>query len=421
MTDLAASLSTAWTANTRQEKGRGSPNPRAHVWASGWKPCERAMCLDMLHPEDSVFEDSSLEAFAAGDAFERDARARMVQAGRIADPPFEVIRDQEYIQIKGRSGKVVITGKMDGVISFMAQRAYREDHGRRAVLEFKGGNSVDGIGTLADFETSRWARGYPRQVAAYMLGLGIRRGVLVLKQRSGAPSFIEMDLEDPVVLEMAEDFLARAERCVRVVETPEEKRVLPVFTDQPGLCQSCDHRGKSCAPPIDFGEGLRVVTDPALIQAAADVVETVGASKNYNRAHGLLSTQLRPLLPDGRERVDVLVALGDCELRGAVKRRKGAKGGAFSFEVVRTAGGALSEDEMSTLTESDAWVPAGFWRDDPRRCSGLSRSKSAAPGGPRRCLLKGRWFKAGRYYCGLHSPRGCEDRGRSDVPTRSLP
>lgn len=351
MSDLATSISDAWRAQTRAEKSRGAPKPRTHCWASGWHPCHRKMCLDLTHPEDLTYDDGSLEAFAAGDAFERDARARLVQAGRLADPPFYVIRDQESIEIRDRSGRVVITGRTDGVVRWPVRVIWTPDglktlDGEQpdhvyAVLEIKGGNSVRGLETLDDFEASRWARGIPRQVAAYMLALGIRYGLLVLKQPSGAPNFVLLDLEEDRVLEMAEDHIAKATFAADYAEAVLDgageghEIALPDYTDNPALCQICPHRGKSCAPPVDFGEGLQVIQDPGLIEAARDVAKNGEAAKKHDKGKKALAAALRPLPRENGGRVDVLCALGNYELRGALKRRGG--GFAFSFDVVEVA------------------------------------------------------------------------------------
>lgn len=364
MNSLADSLSEAWRDQTRQAKGRGKSRPRKHAWASGWHPCRRKMALDMVHPEDIEHDEHALEAFRRGDVFEESARAWLKQAGRSADPPFEVIRDQESIELKDRQGRIVITGRMDGMIARDALCGCGHSWGDHAdpeqnegdggclecacgwfrplrmIVEFKGGKSIRTLDTLDDFEASRWARGVPRQLAAYMLGLGIRYGVLVLERDRGAPFFLVLDIEDARVLDMAEDFLQRAELCRNVAEGEAE---LPGFTDQLGLCSTCDHRGKSCTPPQDYGDGLRVLQDPSLEVFAHDVVEGAEAAGRHSKARRALSQALRPPVSEVTEELPVLISLGGrYTVAGKLKPRKGSPGGMFSFDVEKTEAGGGS-------------------------------------------------------------------------------
>ena len=42
----------AWEATVRARKQGGTPQRRSYVYAPGWSPCGKRMCLDLLHPEE---------------------------------------------------------------------------------------------------------------------------------------------------------------------------------------------------------------------------------------------------------------------------------------------------------------------------------------------------------------------------------
>lgn len=135
------------------------------------------------------------------------------------------------------------------------------------------------------------------------MGLGIPEGFFFL-DKPGMPLPIELRLEDDDHLERAEQFMQRAEAAVaaRFNEAP-----LPGFTDNRELCLRCPHRGKSCAPPLDFGEGAVIITDERLIAAAYTHEATKADYDAYQDAHKILSKALRGVM---------LGTLGPYEIQG---------------------------------------------------------------------------------------------------------
>lgn len=285
--DLAGSVLRGWTAHTVDAMRRAPGSARRYVYASAWRPCKRAMCLDLTHPEDSSFDESTFERFYDGLDFEADTRARLIKAGKMADPPFTVEGGQERLEIKDRNGRVIIVGKLDGKLDF--------GRGLGAFpFEIKGGESVRRVNSVADFDEGVWTRPMLRQLLVYLLGTGCPTGIFVLK-RPGGPTFIKVSLEDAEMLDMAEGFMQDATLACDVAAGLAE---LPDFTTNPANCTRCDHYGKSCAPDVDFGEGLQVVDDDDLVKLARDVCENREAAAKFSKAEKDLKAAFkgRPLV-----------------------------------------------------------------------------------------------------------------------------
>jgi hypothetical protein len=183
--------------------------------------------------------------------------------------------------LKDEQGKPrpIISGKIDGQISFNSIEI-------RPVLEFKSGESVKQIKTLEDFARSRWTRSMPDQLLTYQLAEGEPLGLLVLDQPAG-PRLIPLVLEEH--LERAERFLAKAEAAVA---HRFDQGTIPDFVQDLSECRNCDHFGKSCHPPVDFGEGLRVFDDPELVDAAEIREANAAAAKAFKDADKRLKEAL---------------------------------------------------------------------------------------------------------------------------------
>lgn len=289
MLDIAENVSTAWAAHTLAEKGRAPSGQRTYTWASGYKRCQRAMEFDLTQPQDSTFGQDTLERFYFGDEFERSVVSRLIQAGQRAQPRFDVEGGQDRFEIKDRSGRVIIVGRIDGFLVWNNPRV-------RVPFEVKSGVSVQNIHSVDAFDRGKWTPQMLRQLLIYMLAFGCDQGLFIL-HRPGAPLFLPVSLDD-ANLERAEDFMIRAELAVDVKEG---KADLSPFHPDPGECLRCDHRGRSCAPPVESGEGLQMVIDEALEESAQLVVDNEKAAKDYARARKHIAKSFRgkPLVSIG--------------------------------------------------------------------------------------------------------------------------
>ncbi len=275
----------AWKAQTyhdqgADDEGRRAPSAieRTYCYGTGWRECRRAMCLDLLHPEDTTFEGETLEKFRNGGLFEDATILHLKAGGRRVRPRFRLTSEQQKVRIRDRQGRAVIVGKTDDTLVF------DHEHGKRRpmVMEIKGGESVRNVREVDDLLRGKYTKGYPRQLLSYLLALSIESGVMVLK-RPGWPTILDVHLEGryggQTGYEIAEDFQQRAERAVACKLDGAD---LPDYHGDPSVCLRCDHRGRSCAPPLDAGQGMKLIMDYGLTECARDVVEKKEAARDFN-------------------------------------------------------------------------------------------------------------------------------------------
>jgi hypothetical protein len=276
---LVTALKDAWISGLRAGSFSGG-GKRTYVYASRIRSCTRAMALDLTHPEDDgEFSDEALARMKRGEEREQAIVAWLHQIGPRSSPPFKVVEGQRRFEIKDRDGTVILVGKVDCRLQFQ--------NGERPFVEVKAGESVRGLETVEDFDRSPWTRHMPDQLLSYCFAENQPWAFFVLDQ-PGLPVFIPMRLEDH--LSRVERVLGQVRRAVdvQVVDAP-----LPEFTQDKAECRRCPHFKKSCDPPLDYGPGLKVITDETLIAAAELREKTREAWEQYERADKLLKTSLR--------------------------------------------------------------------------------------------------------------------------------
>ena len=146
-------LNGAWEADLVGRKGRTITEGTTYqnTWASGHRDCGRAMALDLTHPhERDPFTLDQMERMAEGDEMELAVTARLIQVGQRCIPPFQVTDLQKAFQIKGRSGRTIISGKIDGRLTFR------------------------GLGSLV-FDVKRWLNNRATTSAELMEGVSVVR------------------------------------------------------------------------------------------------------------------------------------------------------------------------------------------------------------------------------------------------------
>jgi len=287
MSELQALLN-AWDTDLRRQirpvEPGSVPYRPVNAYASKLKRCARAIALDMMHPEDDPFDQPiQIERMEQGKEAHHAVLARLGRAGRFSDPQFKVVEQEHRFEVKDR-GTVVVTGKMDGRLAF--------DGGSKPPIEIKSGKSVQGCETIEDLDAGVWTRGYVDQLLAYLYADDRqpepRWGILFLEQFSGLPTAIRVDLEPH--LGRVETFLQRARAAV---DARHGRAELPPFIEDRAECRRCQHMGKSCSPPVDFGPGARIISDPELIEAAEIRARNRVAYEEYERADKRLKEALR--------------------------------------------------------------------------------------------------------------------------------
>lgn len=278
--DVVTALRDAWAGALRARRSTGTASARTYLYASGIKDCDRAMALDLLHPEDwPEFSEEQLARMRRGEEREESVVAWLHQIGPRANPPFKVIDGQRRFEIKDRDGVLLIVGKVDCRLDFGG--------GVKPFVEVKSGESVRNVETFEDFERSPWTRHMPDQLLSYLYAENEPLGIFIL-DRPGFPMFIPVRLEEH--LQRVERTLQRARRVVDVVH---EDAPLPPFIQDAGACRRCHHFGKSCTPGLDFGAGATVISDEALIADAETRERTRAAHLDYEGADKRLKSALR--------------------------------------------------------------------------------------------------------------------------------
>jgi hypothetical protein len=273
-------------ANQARERSKTAP---PYLYASGWHPCDRKLALDLIAPEDrEEFGHETLERFDRGVEIERMMVARLMRAGAFAG--FQVEAGQKRYEILGRDlrhddGRLipVIVGKIDGMIRF------GDDVRRPIPFDVKSGISVQHCRTVEDLRAGRWTRGMLYQLVAYCYAEAAEVGLLVIDKPAG-PEFIEVRLEDH--LDEMEEFLAAAEVAVlcQALGTADEHLH---FIDDRSECFTCDHRGKSCNPPMEAQLGYRVINDEEVRELAETVTRLGDSGREFGKADRALKKKLR--------------------------------------------------------------------------------------------------------------------------------
>jgi hypothetical protein len=236
------------------------------------------MALDMQHPEDSDFDDNTLARFEKGSARERDIIATLSRLGQLTTPRFDIISGQESKQITDRDGTHLMTGRIDGRLKF--------EGGDKVIFEVKSGESVRGVTDIAGLDRSPWGTKYIDQLLAYLYADNLETGLFVLDQ-PGIPTLIPLHLGE--YLDRMEQFLKDAREAVDSVEL----QLLPDFINDRAECKRCPHFGKSCAPPMDYGAGVQILTDPELIAALEIRERTKDAAIEYEAADKAVKERCR--------------------------------------------------------------------------------------------------------------------------------
>ncbi len=261
-----------------------------NAWAGKMRKCTRAIYLGMEHPEDDPWDrPEQIERGEQGNEAERAMLARLARMGPFATPRFSIIQQQHRFEYRDRDGLLLYSGKMDGRLAFA--------DGPRVPVEFKSGRTYESATTIEDLDRSPWGSLAVDQILMYLFADDPKNypdgepfGLIVIRVLSDFPTIITVRLMD---------FLSRVEgnlqRCREAVLARKGKGPIPDFTELRAECKRCPHFGKSCAPPVDFGPGLTVVTDPdGHLEGLAQIAEAnKQAHRDYERAWDLLKENLR--------------------------------------------------------------------------------------------------------------------------------
>lgn len=275
-----AAMSAAFTKHVEMEQRRGAPVRRDYVYASARRKCLRRMVYEATVPElQPEFPTEAKARMMRGTQRERDMVIDLQRAGRHAEPAFDFIGQQEAVRLTDRSGKVVISGKIDGRIRWADGSSWP------AEIKDWSPNITERIETFEDLFLNPWTWSGAHQLLSYLYGKPEPVGVLILS-RPGLPKFIEVRLEEH--LDAMEAFLADAESAQEhiILET------LPDYIGDADECRRCSYFGSVCNPPTSV-HGAAVLTDPDLIARLERREELKGAANEFDHLDASIKKEMR--------------------------------------------------------------------------------------------------------------------------------
>jgi hypothetical protein len=277
--DIAAVVEKAWEEFLLADRRPSNPHP-THVYASAYRTCERRMVYELTVPDQQPPWDAfTLARFRRGNDRERDLLSDLGRIGRNAEPPFQIIGQQEAFRVRDRKGRYVISGKVDAFLTIASMRAPLEVKAWSPFL-------VDRIDTFADLFENVWTRSGGFQILSYLFGHSQPVGFLVL-DRSGLPKLIPVVLDEH--LDKMEDFLAKAER---VVDHAQAETLPPFLQNDSAECQRCPFFGAVCQPDLS-AKDTTVITDPEIEAQLARWHELRETGKEWSSLDYKLKQQLR--------------------------------------------------------------------------------------------------------------------------------
>jgi hypothetical protein len=276
---LAEAIETAWAHQLERQRRPTAPHP--YVYASAWRPCTKRMVHELIEPDKlPPYSVETLAKFQRGGDRERDLLIDLIRVGREAEPPFEVIGQQQRFELKDRKGRVAIAGKVDARLRVSPTKA--------APLEIKAWSPtlVERIETFADLFANPWTRSGAHQLLTYLFGAGEAFGFLLL-DRAGLPLLLPVELE--AHLDRVEDFLTRAEAALDHVAAG---TLPPFLVGDAGECGRCPFYGSVCNPPTSHA-GAVVLDDPELEQLLDQREALRGPGLDYERVDRKVKDRLR--------------------------------------------------------------------------------------------------------------------------------
>lgn len=240
----------AWEKYVEEEQPRQFNEPREYVYASARRKCLRRMVLEARHPNAFTAWDTETKAkFVRGKEREMDLRRALSRIGQLCEPKFDFTAQQKSVHIYNKQGNLIISGKIDGMITV---------NGSQWPVEIKAWSQhlTDKIENFYDIYESPWTWGGAHQLLAYLYAENQPYGLLVL-DRPGLPRLIEVNLEEN--LEQMEGFLRDGE----VTHQHLRKGTLPDYINDREECQRCPAYLSLCTPPAFAQKGEEPLVFPS--------------------------------------------------------------------------------------------------------------------------------------------------------------
>ena len=294
LADLFAAITAAREKALMKDQG---PWPKNQPTASDLSACARETSLAILHwQERPGFTPEVLGRLEAG----RDAEPRILP--KLTAYGFEVVEQQRQFELKGKSGAVILRGRIDGLMAWQGQRI-PFDLKTISPMIYPRMNTVEDL--LAHPFFSKW----PRQLWAYEYLTNSETGFLLLEDLQGHWKMIDI----PMDWGRMETILQQCDDAVEAVEAVQrhgtaEAEALPPFASDPATCRRCWAFGRLCTPPLEY-QGLTVADDPEMEAKLARRAELEGPAKEHEtldkeikeRVKGKDGLVIGPWLIQGKE------------------------------------------------------------------------------------------------------------------------
>lgn len=244
-------------------RNSGNPPPRTYSYLSAVEECDRMMVYSVTNPKDRAPIDTELKArFEAGEYQENQVNVELRQLG------FEIVLQQEVIEIKDRQGNVIGRGKIDGKILY---------HGHQIPVEVKSMHPqiFEALESLADFQKKPHLRKYIRQMSMYLYGNNVEEGLFIVTDCLGHWKIFVVTLD----YAEGEQILQRLERVHKALS---EKQLPDRIQYREEVCGRCAF-ASICLPYI-LRDEMNVLLDEDLVTNLERREQTKDAKSEYERA-----------------------------------------------------------------------------------------------------------------------------------------
>lgn len=278
-TDLSQMISETWERSLVEAQG---PPPQAHpyVYASAYRPCARRMALEMACPDRMpTWSPEMLAKFQRGHDRERDLLSDLSRIGRLSDPKFSILNQQERVAIRDGDRQIIV-GKIDAMLV---------TNGLKAPIEVKSWapHITESIECFDDLFRSPWTRSAGYQLAIYLHATQLSQGFLIL-DRSGLPRVIPVNLDDH--RKRVHEFVTLAYTACDAIR---DHTLPPFWAGEAAECLRCPFYGGVCNPPLASHGGANVLDDPELESALVRRESLAEAAQEYAALDGQVKRQLR--------------------------------------------------------------------------------------------------------------------------------
>lgn len=267
-------------------EARTDAYPRNNPIASDLGPCTREMVLAMTRWKDRPLFGPDLKArFERGNLIESAVLLELQVLG------FTVRTERRPFEVKGRDGRLILRGKIDGFIS---------DGRAEFPVEIKSldPNVYRRVNTVEDFARSGWMAKYPKQLCSYLYAESLPEGFFLLDDCLGHWKMIPVPLD----YELAESILRQCESAVE----HRDAGTLPDYYPDIATCRRCWAFGRVCDPP-GAGLGMQTLDDAELEARLVRREELEPAYREYESLDKAVKETVRG--KDG-------VVVGDWLIRG---------------------------------------------------------------------------------------------------------